>query len=429
MVRVSRPHDLQMEDGRGRNGQFRGGMSRVGGAAGLGEPLARELILRGGRLLEPVVTHTAQDRGRLGELDLVVLDDLEPIAPGIEEVEPAAGEDLHAGLLQRRADGGLVVDHQPEVPVLVRRLGTVGRERDELVAEVDEGHPRFDPAPELEREDATVELEGRVYVAHLERDVVEADGASPSRHPDTVSSSLVRDRDDIDAATTDLYRLPRDEFTSARDGLARRLRRENKHTQADEVKALRKPTAAAWLVNQLSHQATADLKKLLSAGERMRKARTATEMRKAALAERDAIAKLLARAERIAGPQSATTSERVRETLHAAAGDVEVGRLVASGRLDKERQLVGFGGAGPLTDDGEGAAEAAKRTGAAGPRAATKRRDEDRRRRREHEAARRKLERAEQAHARAVAEAERAQAELKRAAAELADAKARERDL
>ena len=67
MVRVSRPHDLQMEDGRGRNGQFRGGMSRVGGAAGLGEPLARELILRGGRLLEPVVTHTAQDRGRLGE--------------------------------------------------------------------------------------------------------------------------------------------------------------------------------------------------------------------------------------------------------------------------------------------------------------------------------------------------------------------------
>src|SRR5205814_9366413 len=115
-------------------------------------------------------------------------------------------------------------------------------------------------------------------------------------------------------------------------------------------------------------QANANTKKVTATGERTRKARSATEMRKAALAERAAIAKLLARAERIAGPQSATTSERVRETLHAAAGDVEVGRLVASGRLDKERRLVGFGGAGPLTDDGEAAAGGAKRTGAAGPR-------------------------------------------------------------
>ena len=111
----------------------------------------------------------------------------------------------------------------------------------------------------------------------------------------------MRDRDDIDAATTDLYRLPRAEFTSARDELARRLRRESKRTQADEVKAVRKPTAAAWIVNQLSHEAKAELKKLLSAGERMRKAHTAAEMRKAALAEREATAKLLARAERIAG--------------------------------------------------------------------------------------------------------------------------------
>jgi hypothetical protein len=226
--------------------------------------------------------------------------------------------------------------------------------------------------------------------------------------------SLVRHKDDLATIATDLYRLPREEFTSARDELAKRLRGENKRAQAAEVKGLRKPTAAAWLVNQLSHQATGDVKKLLSAGERMRKARTATELRKAAAAEREAIAKLLQRAQGIAGDQSAATTERVRETLHAAAGDVDVGALVASGRLDREQQLVGLGGAALVADEGAGRKKAAKGKG-----------DEDRRRRGEREAAKRRLQQAERAHGRAVAEAERAQAELRRAAAELRKAKER----
>jgi hypothetical protein len=234
---------------------------------------------------------------------------------------------------------------------------------------------------------------------------------------------LVRHKDEFGPATTDLYRLPRDEFTSARDELAKRLRREDKPAQADEVKALRKPTAAAWLVNQLSHKATGDLKKLLSAGTRMRKARTAVELRKAAAAEREAIGKLLQRAEGIAGEQSAVTIERVRETLHAAAGDVGVGEVVAAGRLEKEQQLVGFGGAALVADDGT-----SQKT-AADTREAAKQRDEDRKRRRERVAAKRKLEQAEQAHERAVAEAQRAQAELKRAEVELREASERDRAL
>jgi hypothetical protein len=232
---------------------------------------------------------------------------------------------------------------------------------------------------------------------------------------------LVRHKDDLGAIATDLYRLPRDEFTSARDELAKRLRGENKRAQADQVKALRKPTAAAWLVNQLGYQATGDVKKLLSAGERMRKARTATELRKAAAAEREAIAKLLARAQGIAGDQSAATTERVRETLHAAAGDADVGAIVASGRLDREQKLVGFGGAALVADDGKGRTKAATGKGD----------DEARRSRRrgERAAAKRKLQQAERAHGRAVDEAERAQAELRRAAAELRKAREREQAL
>ena len=219
---------------------------------------------------------------------------------------------------------------------------------------------------------------------------------------------------ELSTLTTDLYRLPRDEFTAARDELAKRLRSEDKRAQADEVKALRKPTAAAWLVNQLSLQATRELKQLLAAGERMRKARTTAQLRKAAAAEREAITKLLQSAEAIAGEQSAATTERVRETLHAAAGDAGVGEVVAAGRLDKEQRLVGFGGAALVA--GEGKAETKR----------ARQRDDDRQRRREREAAKRKFEQAERAHERALAEAERAQTDLKRAEAELQEA--RERD-
>ena len=70
----------------------------------------------------------------------------------------------------------------------VDTLRTPLGERDELVAHVDERHPAAAP-PQLEVEQAAVELERLVDRAHLERDVVDADraGHSPSvRVPGTV---------------------------------------------------------------------------------------------------------------------------------------------------------------------------------------------------------------------------------------------------
>ena len=121
-------------------------------------------------------------------------------------------------------------------------------------------------------------------------------------------------RNELGTATAALYGLPRDEFTGARNELAKRLRRDGRRPDAEKVKELRKPTAAAWIVNQVSRQARGDMKKLLSAGERMRKARTPTQLRTASGAEREAIARLLGRVEEVAGSQPAATIERVRET-------------------------------------------------------------------------------------------------------------------
>src|SRR5205085_9379946 len=99
------------------------------------------------------------------------------------------------------------------------------------------------------------------------------------------------------------------------------------------VRALRKPSAAAWVVNQLSHAAKADLKRLFKAGDRMLEAHDADALRDAAAAEREAIAALLQRAEDVGGGLPAATGERVRETLHAAAADPDVRAQVQRGSL------------------------------------------------------------------------------------------------
>ena len=72
--------------------------------------------------------------------------------------------------------------------------------------------------------------------------------------------------DDIDA----LYGLPLDEFTRARNDLARRLRTERKPEDAAEVAGLRKPTAAAWVVNQLVRGRPDEVRALLAAANEIR---------------------------------------------------------------------------------------------------------------------------------------------------------------
>jgi hypothetical protein len=77
------------------------------------------------------------------------------------------GADGHAGLVECGAHRLLVVDDQPEVAAFVGALLASGRQRDELVAHVDERHPRAVPAAQLDLEQASVPGERVVDVAHL----------------------------------------------------------------------------------------------------------------------------------------------------------------------------------------------------------------------------------------------------------------------
>ena len=74
-----------------------------------------------------------------GELDVFVADDLYTVAPRVDEIEKLTGQRVHTRLRQRAADGVLVIDHESKMTVVVGGLGAALLEREELIAQIDEG--------------------------------------------------------------------------------------------------------------------------------------------------------------------------------------------------------------------------------------------------------------------------------------------------
>jgi hypothetical protein len=156
-----------------------------------------------------------------------------------------------------------------------------------------------------------------------------------------------------EGAVDDLYGLPLEEFSKARNELAAGLRSEGERAAADWVSGLAKPSTAAWAVNQVMRTQRKDARALLEAGERLRKAHedaaagnlTADELRDAVEGERAAVGRLSQAARGLVSKSGRGLSEaifdRVAETLHAVAADSEVRSLASAGRLSRERRVTG----------------------------------------------------------------------------------------
>jgi hypothetical protein len=152
-----------------------------------------------------------------------------------------------------------------------------------------------------------------------------------------------------------LYGAPREEFTGARNKLARELQSRGQREAAEWVGGLAKPTAAAWAVNQVMRTQRKDARALLEAGERLRKAHAdaaagnagGRELRDAVEAERAAVGQLSQAARGLTDASgrdlSESVLERVAQTLHAISADSETRSLAAAGRLPRERQVTGAG--------------------------------------------------------------------------------------
>jgi len=85
---------------------------------------------------------------------------------------------------------------------------------------------------------------------------------------------MAKRESDIDADIDALFQGSLAEFTAARNALAKRLKAEGRTLDAERVKALAKPPAPAWAVNQLYWQDPKSIERLLALGERVRKAQT-----------------------------------------------------------------------------------------------------------------------------------------------------------
>jgi hypothetical protein len=155
---------------------------------------------------------------------------------------------------------------------------------------------------------------------------------------------------DLEAELDGLFGLPPEEFTSARNDLAKRLKDAGQAETAERIKKLKKPTTALWAVNQLARRNPDEIAKLLDAGARLRAAQESAlgggdpaDLRSASAAEREAVRVLTHQARGLlAAAGHGTAVERVAATLRAAAVEPQAHELLAAGRLPEEVKPGGF---------------------------------------------------------------------------------------
>ena len=152
---------------------------------------------------------------------------------------------------------------------------------------------------------------------------------------------------DLEQAIDELYAVELSEFTRARNELAKRLRDEKRGDEAEHVKALKKPSVSAWIVNQLARQRRKDIDLLLDAGHRIREAQRGVltgsdraDFDEARKRQQRALDALRDAAKQLGG--SGATLDRVSNTLRAAAITDGGREQLALGRFTSDLALTGF---------------------------------------------------------------------------------------
>ena len=133
---------------------------------------------------------------------------------------------------------------------------------------------------------------------------------------------------DVADPVDELFSLPLEEFTAARNRLAKE--------HGPEIRQIAKPTVPAWVVNQLARRHADLVGRLVDAGEEQARAlKAGAGMREAQAAERKAIAELVRKARTIleGSGRKATTPvlDRVAATLAAGHRPTRVARRFARG--------------------------------------------------------------------------------------------------
>jgi hypothetical protein len=161
---------------------------------------------------------------------------------------------------------------------------------------------------------------------------------------------MVKASDDLDAAADELYALPPGEFTGARNGRAAAA----SGSLATAIKALRKPTVAAWAVNLLVRDG--QLGQAVELSQALHEAQDeldSAELARLGKQRRALVAGLARRAAELAKAAGTTLSPAARDdvekTVNAAVVDAAAAAVVLTGRLIRTLEPGGFDG--PPPDD------------------------------------------------------------------------------
>ncbi|MFJ4280527.1 hypothetical protein [Streptomyces massasporeus] len=161
---------------------------------------------------------------------------------------------------------------------------------------------------------------------------------------------------DYDSVADELYALRPEEFTTARASAVASARTAGDRELAERIRALRKPSLAAWVSNLLVRSSPGEVEPLLRLGEGLRQAHQdldGTQLRELSRRQHALIRALSRQARQLAKeaghPIGESVQREVENTLHAVLADPEAARAWAGGRLAKPLSAaVGF----PATAEG-----------------------------------------------------------------------------
>ena len=154
-----------------------------------------------------------------------------------------------------------------------------------------------------------------------------------------LSRSLTRmaqplDPTELETALLAVYHGPFDEFISRRDALAKQLRAAKRREDADRVKALRKPSRTAWVLDTVVHEDPAVIEQLVKAINAAQTVQSGADLRAAVETIRTAIRAVAAVGARVAIRAGQPIDANALVTaLHAVIGETKAFNDLRAGRL------------------------------------------------------------------------------------------------
>lgn len=165
---------------------------------------------------------------------------------------------------------------------------------------------------------------------------------------------------DVESVADELYGLRPAEFTALRDRRAAEARTSGDRELADRIRALRRPTLAAWASNLLVRARPDEARALVALGDGLRQAHRdldGARLRELGRQQHVLVAALAREAQRLTAEAGEKIGEaaraQVEATLHAALADPDTAEEWVAGRLSKALSApVGFAAAGFGGDSG-----------------------------------------------------------------------------